>query len=666
MFAEVTLNVPVFATYTYSFDEGTQQVSVGKRVQVNFRGRKTVAFVLRTYADLPSDLGFDACKIKAVLRVIDDEPVFTEELVELARWVSSYYLCSFGEALSLMIPSGRREVSTFSMSLYDSDTPDEAFSLSEEQKKAVDEIYGKTLDGSSHLEYLYGMTGSGKTEVFLQLAKRVIEDGKNVIYLVPEIGLTHQLIEMVKKRFGDGVAVLHSALTPSQKLTQWKRILRNEAKITVGVRSGVFAPAVNLGLIIMDEEHDSSYKSGSTPRYHARQVAMHRANRGKFPLVMGSATPSAEAWHFFTTGTIRKHTLSRRLSGGTLPTVEIVNLAKENCDGSISSRLHELILQTKSEGKQTVLFLNRRGFTHYFSCKTCGADLKCKNCSVSMTYHKNENRLRCHYCGYSVTPPNQCPQCNSFDVGYYGFGTEFIEGELAMKFPHMKVLRADTDTVGSKMDLQGILEDFKAGNADILLGTQLVAKGLNFPKVQLVGIINGDTGLQMPDFRAAERTFNLIVQASGRSGRFIPDGRVIIQSYKPEMPVIKLAASHSVEAFYDYELSQRKLLSFPPFSRLIRIVFRSKDCKLAENAAMDCATILLREVSKQPELRDRVEILGPAECPLAVIAQNYRFQILLRSPKITAIQGLCSYFFNTFRSPTHVYTEIDVDPINLM
>lgn len=666
MFAEVTLNVPVFATYTYSFDQEKQRVSAGKRVQVNFRGRETAAFVLKTYSQLPADFSFDIKKIKPILRVIDDEPVFTEELADLAKWISSYYLCSFGEALSLMIPSGRREVSTFSLSLYDSPVSEGDFSLSEEQTRAVDEIYGKTLDDKSHFEYIYGMTGSGKTEVFLQLAQRVIKDGKNVIYLVPEIGLTHQLIETVKKRFGDEVAVLHSGLTPAQKLTEWRKILRNEAKITVGVRSGVFAPALNLGLIIMDEEHDSSYKSGSTPRYHARQVAMHRANKGKFPLVMGSATPSAEAWHFFTTGIIRKHTLSRRLSGGTLPTVETVNLAKENCDGSISSRLHELILQTKSEEKQTVLFLNRRGFTHYFSCKTCGADLKCKNCSVSLTYHKNENRLRCHYCGYSIAPPAQCPQCNSFDVGYYGFGTEFIENELAMKFPHMKVLRADTDTVTNKMDLQALLEDFKDGKADILLGTQLVAKGLNFPKVQLVGIINADTSMQMPDFRAAERTFNLIVQASGRSGRFMPDGRVIIQSYKPEAPVIKLAGSHSIETFYEYELEQRKLLGFPPFSRLIRIVFRSKDEKAAENAAMDCASILLRKISENRGMEGSVEILGPAECPLAIIAKNYRFQILLRGEKIGSIQGLCAYFFNTFKSPKNVYTEIDVDPINLM
>ncbi|HZK20104.1 MAG TPA: primosomal protein N', partial [Treponemataceae bacterium] len=637
---EVVLNIPLLSNFTYKVPETLKGYSsgslVGRRASVLFSNREMTAFIIKELDSLPANLGFSPTKIKPLQRIIDARAVFTEEQIQLALWMEHFYLCSRGEALSAMIPSGRREVACASLSFTDTTIDSSAQTLSQEQKDAVDGILNN--DKKKPLfHYLYGPTGTGKTEVFLQAAEKILKKGQGVIYLVPEIGLTHQVIEAVVKRFGDTAAVLHSELSGSQKLREWHRIIDKHARVVIGARSAVFAPVPDLGMIIIDEEHDTSYKSGQSPRYSARQVAMHRCIQLQIPLIMGSATPSVESWNAMQCKTIIPHTLTKRLSGGKPPEIEVVNLADgsnlSKTDGSISYKLENEMRQTLANNRQIILFLNRRGFTHFFRCNSCGYELKCKNCSVALTYHRNENKIKCHYCGWSINPPKECPDCNSLDTGYAGFGTEFIEKEVRAKFPHTIIQRLDTDSLKKKGKLQEKISEFRKGNIDILLGTQMVAKGLNFPNLQLVGVILADTGLHMPDFRAAERTFSLITQVAGRAGRFFPDGKVIVQTYNPKRPAIALACKNDIDTFYAHELEQRKMLSFPPFSRLIRLVFRSANLEKTKEAANGANTILLEYISKQ-HFEKTVFILGPCECPLTKIAANYRYQIILQSNTI--------------------------------
>jgi primosomal protein N' (replication factor Y) len=359
-------------------------------------------------------------------------------------------------------------------------------------------------------------------------------------------------------------------------------------------------------------------------------------------------------------GYIHRHVLTKRLCGGAPPAIRAVNLS--GAEGCLSPELEQEILETKKLGKQTILFLNRRGFTHFFRCNTCGFELKCKNCSVSLTYHKSQGKMICHYCGWTVPPPGICPECASIDISYAGFGTEYIETELRRKFPDFTIQRVDTDTLTRKGELQETLNAFRSGEIDILLGTQLIAKGLNFPGVRLVGVILADTGLHLPDFRAAERTFALLVQVAGRAGRFSPDGIVIVQSFNPERSTIEMACRCDMEGFYTSELEQRNILGFPPFSRLVRLVFRSRTESAAEQAAIGAAAIIRDFLKSAPN----AEILGPAQCPLEMVASNHRWQIILRAPSIAPIQKAASRFLHTYKAPSGVYIEADVDPVNLL
>ena len=665
IFLDIVLNVPVNQAFTYSYipleNQKPENIpQIGKRAEVRFGNKKMTGFITKIYDSFPSHCAVPLEKIKQVSKIVDSEPLITQELLETAIWVSRYYLCTIGEAVNSILPSARRESSEQSFSFDSEISAGIKQNLSEEQKKAVNDILAHAEKNESSFHYLYGPTGSGKTEVFLQTAEQILKKNKGVIYLVPEISLTQQVVDSVVNRFGPQVAVLHSSLTQSQKLTQWKKILHREARIVIGARSAIFAPVPDLGMIIIDEEHDSSYKSGNTPRYHARQTAMYRASKLKIPLIMGSATPSVEAWHLMNCGKLLKHTLSKRLAGGEKPSIKCINLNQSVMQGCISEELKNEIETTLKEKKQAILFLNRRGFTHFFRCSTCGFEMKCKNCSVSMTFHKSENRLRCHYCGWHILPPSSCPKCGSLDIGYSGFGTEFIEAETAQKFPNARIVRVDTDSVSKKGELQNKIDAFKKGEFDIMLGTQMVAKGLNFPNLKTVGIILADTALHLPDFRATERTFSLITQVAGRAGRFFPDGKVFVQTYNPENQAISFACSANTEGFYDFEINQRKLLSFPPFSRLIRLVFRSSNQIKAQKTSEDAANLI--ENLKIPG----VEILGPSECPLSKISQNYRFQLILRGEKIVPLQNAVRKLLFDYRHPQEVYIECDVDPVSLL
>lgn len=695
-YAEIALNVPLNQTFTYlTLAEGTEWVSlkgenlqpdlltktrkstvknfesqIGKRAEVKFGNRRLTGIIVKLFDELPKDLPYDASKIRPIIRVLDEEPLLTSELINLGIWMSNYYLTPIGEILNSMIPSGKRETSSQDFSFTDEFPEQKIVTLSDEQKKAIESITSSNNE-TVKFHYLYGTTGSGKTEVFLQVAEKILKKGKGIIYLVPEIGLTPQVIEAVTMRFGSTVAVLHSGLTPSQKLTEWNRILHKEARIVIGARSAVFAPVPQLGLIIIDEEHDGSYKSNNTPRYHARQIAMYRCSKLAIPLLMGSATPSVESWNSISNGQFECHKLTKRLAGGAPPKIKIIDLSKQPSSGqSISQELFEAIDKAVAKKRQAILFLNRRGFNHFFRCSYCGYELKCKNCSVPLTYHKSINRLKCHYCGWSLEAPNSCPQCGSFDVGYSGFGTEFIEAEVKAKFPNARVVRVDTDSLTKKGELQEKLDAFKKGEYDIMLGTQMIAKGLNFPNLKVVGIVLADTGLHLPDFRASEKTFALITQVAGRAGRFFPDGEVYVQTYNPGAESIYYACNSKVNEFYSSEISTRKLLEFPPFSRLVRLVFRSPNLEDAKSTAHNAKQILEEQLSelkkKFSSLSADVEILGESECPINKIAANYRYQIILKSKNINILQRMTDHLINDFTHPSNVYIETDIDPVNLL
>ena len=658
-YLDVVFGIPLKQVYSYKKDE-KEEASAGKRAMLPFGRREALGYIIGEHEEAP--MGLNAEKLKAVRRVVDKEPVFDEENVELARWMAGYYLCGMGEALAAMIPSGRRTSAYLSFS--GEDPGEEKPELSTEQQEALDGI-SSMAEAAGNAQglaaaYLYGITGSGKTEVFLRAAQIILDRGKSVIYLVPEISLTHQTAEVIGRRFGMAAATLHSGMTGSERLTEWMRIRRGEVRIVVGPRSAVFAPVRDLGLVIIDEEHDGPYKSGNTPRYHARQIAMRRATVNRAFLLMGSATPSAEAWKLMNDGALRRFTLSRRLSGGKPPEIIPVNLA--GSEGCLSRELKDEIGKTAERGRQTILFLNRRGFAYFYQCRSCGFELSCKHCSVSLTYHKNRGRAVCHYCGYETRPPAACPECGSLDAGFRGFGTEFIEEELAAAFPGLRVRRADADTTARKGSLAEMLDLFRTGGIDILLGTQMVAKGLNFPGVALVGVVFADTGLHLPDFRAAERTFSLIVQVSGRAGRYFPDGKVIVQTLRPFDPAISKACALDIDGFFNAELEQRAALGFPPWSRLIRFTFRSRSEEKAGKAAARMTAI------GRPLLPAGAELLGPAECPIALQAGNYRRQILLRGKDMGALHSAAARLLETYnrdKDPA-VYVEADVDPVQLL
>jgi len=648
-YLEVAFNIPLPGTFTY-FNHADKPASIGQRVAAPFGRRELTGFVVGEAATCALDPGL----VKRITRRIDEEPLFDVSTVLLARWMAGMYFSGLGECLAAMLPSGRRETEPPALDVAELEIVDHALALSDEQRSSLERL----TSAPSGTWYLHGLTGSGKTEVFLQAAEATLAEGRGVIYLVPEIALTGQVIEAARRRFGERCALLHSRLTPSNRLSEWRRILRGEARIVIGARSAVFAPLPRLGLVVIDEEHEGSYKASNAPRWHARQIAMKRCALEGARLVMGSATPSAEAWLLMEEGRVERLSLTRRLAGGAPPEVEIVDLGAEK--GAISRRLVEAVREAHAKGGQSILFLNRRGFSHFFRCRSCGAELRCRHCSVSLTYHKERGALVCHYCGYRIALPRSCPDCGSLDLASSGFGTEQVEEEAARLFPDLRLGRLDADSTTKKGELEKVLADFREGRMDVLLGTQMVAKGLNFPRVKTVGVVLADTTLNLPDFRAAERAFSLVVQVAGRTGRFSPDGRVILQTWRPDSPVIRHAAALDVPGFYRDELAIRRELGFPPFTRLIRLVFRAKEAARAPEAAASLAAVLA------PLLEGGAEILGPAECPLGYVAGTARWQLILRAPALGGIHKALARGLGSWQAPAGVRLEIDVDPVSLM
>ena len=491
---------------------------------------------------------------------------------------------------------------------------------------------------------LYGITGSGKTSVYIRLIRACLDQGKSALLLVPEIALTPQLLGLMAAHFGDQVAVLHSSLPAGERYDQWKRIRSGEAKLVVGTRSAVFAPCTP-GLIILDEEQEHSYKSENTPRYHAREVAIWRGAKEGALVLLGSATPSIETMYRAKTGVYGLYTLYRRFNGRPLPRVEIVDMRRElelGNDGSLSIPLRQAMIDTEEAGKQTILLLNRRGASRALVCVDCRETPECPRCSLRLTYHSANDRLMCHYCGFSQPAPKRCPKCGG-PLKPIGTGTQKVQQELSELFPQMETLRMDADTVSAVNTHEKILERFQQEHIPVLLGTQMVAKGLNLPQVTLVGVLDADLSLYTGGYRAGETTFNMLTQVVGRAGRGDAPGRAVIQTLAPEHQVIRLAAEQDYEGFYNLEIQLRRVQGAPPFGDYAIVTFLGQDEKNVIAAAVKFRDSLRVTLERPDYAGERCGVLGPAPCPVPKINYNYRYQLTLRCAMTKKLRSLLAW-----------------------
>jgi len=738
VFAQVALRKPVRQEFTYRVPpEMVGQVARGMRVAVPFGRRREVGVVV----GLDDHCDLEPKRLRSLARLLDDEPVLDPDLLELTRWIASYYACSWGEALGAVLPAslkyekGRRQVLVIrarkgvgeaelrevqdrfpkqhrllrtlidigepielrelTRQLNLSDAPARSLErrgwvriektdsapdplmvstqerprppkLSAEQEHAIHSIAGRLESGDGYRTFLLqGVTGSGKTEVYLGVIERALAIGKGAIVLVPEIALTPQTVSWFRSRFGE-VAVLHSRMTDIQRLEMWQRARSGEVRVVVGARSAIFAPVRDLGVIVVDEEHEPSFKQGNNPRYSARDIAVVRARNSEAVCVLGSATPSLESWHNARLGRYDRLELTERVGGGTLPRVEIVDMAQEKGSGDgpklFSRRLEGLLRDRLEKKQQALLFLNRRGFAPVLWCAGCHETLRCSQCDVALTFHQRIGRVVCHSCCEEIAPPTECPSCTKPGLRYIGLGSERVEQSLARLFPEARLARMDSDTMRRREDYEETLEAFGRGEIDILVGTQMIAKGLDFPGVTLVGIVSADSALHLPDFRSAERTFQLLAQVSGRAGRGADAGEIVVQTLTPEHPAIVRAGSHDFEGFAQGEIGLRDELGYPPHGRLIRAVFEDRDEARTLDAARICAEHL-RAACPPPEMI----VLGPAPAPISQLRGRYRQHLLLKTPE----RGRA---FNVARSVLIGFAEenarprlsIDIDPVSML
>lgn len=663
-FAEVAVGLPMDRLFHYSIpDTLTGEVLAGKRVFVPFQSRTVVGYVV----GLSDDSGVK--ETKDILSVIDTQPIIADDILKLTKWISQNYFCSWGEAIAAAIPAGIKQ-GKVSIGERMKDLQEESGSfdktephvLMAEQTKALKAISDSIEKGEHRTFLLHGITASGKTEVYLQAIELVLKKGQQAIVLVPEISLTPQTVERFVSRFGDHVAVLHSKLTPAKRFLEWKKIKDGKANIAVGARSCIFSPMRNLGLIIVDEEHETSYKQEDVPRYHARDVAEERARINSCPLILGSATPSLESYYKAKTGIYKLIKLTKRIDERLLPRVKIVDMRMELATRKRVAIFSKVFLDALEKavkgGKQAIIFLNRRGFSTFMNCKKCGLVLKCKRCDTALVYHFENKKLICHYCNYTAEPPDICPKCRSGYIKYFGLGTEKVESEISHNFSHVHIARMDSDTTAKRGSHDRILGDFKAGDTTLLVGTQMIAKGLDFPQVTMVGVVSADVTLNIPDFRSSERTFNLLTQVGGRAGRGEEGGEVIVQTYAPHHYAVLAAAKHDYEKFYDEEIVFRKELELPPFTNLVKITVRARNEDLASRTAADLAAEIK---SAAPDAK----VGGPAPAPIVRIRGYFRYNIMMKGADRLQICALIKKALGSFRKPHGVLIAVDVDPISM-
>ena len=539
----------------------------------------------------------------------------------------------------------------------------EKLKLTDEQKNAIEQIKNSG-------EYLiYGVTGSGKTEIYLQLIEKNLLQGKSSIMLVPEISLTPQTVNRFIARFGsEKIAILHSKLSIGERFDEWNRIKNGKAKIIIGARSAIFAPAQNLGMIIIDEEHDESYSSEMSPRYNTIEVAEFISKKFEIPLVMGSATPDMRSFYKAKNNQIKLLTLTKRANNSTLPNVKIVDMRNELANGNksmISKDLREAIQRNIENNHQTILFLNRRGFSTFVMCRDCGYTVKCKRCNITLTYHKEENKLKCHYCGYEQKVVTECPECHSKNIKFFGAGTQKLEEEVKTMFPTATTIRMDIDSVSKKNSYEEILNEFKDKNINILIGTQMVVKGHHFPNVTLVGVITADTDLNMGDFRASEKTFQTLTQVSGRAGRGNEKGNVIIQTYNPDNYAIEYAKTQNFDLFYNTEISIRKELKYPPFCDIIVINMSSKNKNDLQVSIKNIHSFLKDKVINE---KFGVLLYSPVTCPIDKIKDRYRMRILIKCLYDEKMNRLINETMNYFygQKNNNCRLSVELNPNNML
>ena len=667
-----------------------QKVKVGQMVRVPFgvRSKPVEGFIL----DLKEEEIKVSFKIKNILSVENEEPVITEEDLKLINFLREEYLCKYIDAIRLLIPvgilkgaksksrsvivyiddnlesiknsDGYLEVINFikrntgkytkseltkehGVSLYKLNkliehgliksekeivfryntreyNKDVEKKLTAEQSMAIEAIE----DSEENLILLKGVTGSGKTEVYMRLVEKVLTEGKSAIVLVPEIALTPQMIERFKGRFGSNVALFHSKLSDGERFDEWYRVKEGKASLIIGARSAIFLPARKLGLIIIDEEHENTYKSDQNPKYQTKEVAEFISKLKGCKVILGSATPTIESYYRAISGEMKLVELNHRIDNRPMPEMKLVDMREELRSGNksiFSRRLYASMQQKLEKGEQIILFLNRRGFSTFVSCRSCGYVFDCENCDISMTYHKN-GFLVCHYCGKTKKQPNLCPKCGSKYVKFFGAGTERVEEEVRKYLKNAKILRMDVDTTRAKDSHEKIYNAFKAGEADILIGTQMVSKGLDFPNVTLVGILSADMSLNLPDYRAAERSFQIITQVAGRAGRGEKEGEVIVQTYTPEHYSLQYAKKYDYEDFYEKEFTIRAMMGYPPFGRILLINGIGKN----EDELKKQMIFLGKKVKEKAEELGGLEVLGPTPCIIYKIKENYRWQIIVK------------------------------------
>ena len=551
--------------------------------------------------------------------------------------------------------------------------PTQPLKLNADQAVALEKIIGAIDTEAGENFLLHGVTGSGKTEVYLQAITQALENGMGAIVLVPEISLTPQTVERFKSRFSSGplrtiVAVLHSHLSSGERHDEWHKIRQGRAKIVIGARSAIFAPVEPLGLIIVDEEHEHSYKQEEAPRYHARDVSVVRGQRENAVVVLGSATPSLESYHNVQRGRYTLLELPQRADDKQMPLVRVQDMRTEKSKGDkgppiFSQRLKEAIAHRLEQKEQVILFLNRRGFATSMQCPKCGYVAECPNCSLSLTYHRREQSLRCHICGHGSRAPARCPndECRSPEIRYHGLGTQKVEDVLGKLFPAANICRMDSDALKRKDDYRRILGDFRRGKIDILVGTQMIAKGLHFPRVTLVGIIYADTGLHLADFRAGERTFQLLTQVAGRAGRGEVEGEVVVQTFSPVHPAIQFARRHDFEGFFEAEMEFREQLRYPPYTRAAMLTLRGRN----EDKVKFSADHVKKLVEKLSEQIPDLVLAGPAPSPLLRAESYYRYQLMLRTGQMSALSRLLAPIATALTLPDDVTLTVDIDPVNL-
>jgi primosomal protein N' (replication factor Y) len=694
---DVAVPLPIYTALTYILSGHTLPPSKGARVLVPVGRRNMVGMAWGTPAKKPPYVD-----LKKVKRILDQGPILPESLISFLEWTSSYYFYPIGQVIAEALPPGllsarNRRISQISNGLpksrdcrpefppWSTEVP---LQLTEEQKIVLNAICDALATRSYHPILVHGVTGSGKTEVYLRAAKQCVRQNRSVLVLVPEIAMTTQAVGWFVSRFGEEVTVLHSGLTEAQRRNQWFRIKEGKSRIVIGTRSAIFAPLSDIGLIVVDEEHDPSYKQSEKFRYQARDMALLRGRMSEATVILGSATPSVSSFKNAISGKYQLTTMRKRVAKRSLPEVVVVDRRKKEKKDQhhklesarpewLSKELEKATRDTLERGEQVLLFLNRRGFATYVFCPDCGHVFRCPHCEVTLTWHRGDKRtnsekdgvLRCHYCGMESPALPACPQCMGQAVKTFGYGTERIAADLEEIFPGARIARLDRDTVQARRHMEEVVIYFRKGRLDILVGTQMITKGHDFPGLTLVGILCADLSLNFPEYHATERTFQLLAQVAGRAGRGERPGRVLIQTWLPDHYVLDCATTPDFNAFYEKESKFRKALGYPPFGRLINLRFsgrkKAQVCDTTGNVAR-----LAKNLAKGIKSTggSQVEVLGPAPAPRAKIKDRYRWQILLKSSSLSDLRALCTGLLSrkTDMVPYSVRMEVDVDPYSLL